>query len=383
VNRGHILAACIAICAGYFIVGLWPFNFHPRNSVTWSPDGRGLDFGPLSAVYGESAPNLANGAGAVSIELYLQPHSESVGDIASILSLYDGKLPENLLIAQWKSGLLLRVPVYNAQGERKYRELGVAAGLRPGVRRIIGITSGPGGTVFYVDGALAKAYTSLTLHPDALRGRLILGNRAAGNYSWRGRLLGLAVFRRSLSPAQVSSHYRLWVENAMPRLSLEPGLAALWLFDESSGSTIQDHSGSHSPLLIPKFYHVLSRTIFLAPWKDSLHFNDIAINVLGFIPFGFCYFLYRMQSQPGRPFRNAILTIILSGIISAAIELIQAYLPTRSSSVTDLLCNTGGSLPGVVLAAVFKKLSVNRKALCQMAIEEGADERQKGVGKSK
>jgi hypothetical protein len=88
------------------------------------------------------------------------------------MSFYDGEMPENLVISQPGSDLLVRV--------RKSQQVGVNAGLRPGIRRFVVITPGLAGTVIYVDGVLSGTYPKLILHPETLRGRLILGNGPQG-----------------------------------------------------------------------------------------------------------------------------------------------------------------------------------------------------------
>jgi hypothetical protein len=105
-SQRSLRAVCIAICAGYLIVGLWPFNFFPRNNVTWPPDGKGLSLGRNSIIYSESALDLRQSAGAVTIELCIQPGIEPTRRPASILSLYDGEMPENLVISQSGSDLM-------------------------------------------------------------------------------------------------------------------------------------------------------------------------------------------------------------------------------------------------------------------------------------
>ncbi len=354
---------CTAILLSYCIVGFWPFNFLPRNHLGWLSGEPGLYFRRQSVAWSERAATLtgpslqSTQAGTSTIELWLRPALEPTSNILPILTLYDGTLPENLLIAQWKSEILLRTPAWGARGERKYREVGLESALSRGTRRFIVITTGSSGTAFYVDGRLAKAYSKLILRRDSLQGRLLLGSQAQGHSGWQGKLYGLAVFKVPLSPATITRHLGLWVTNSAQALSSEPDLAALYLFDEGGGSVICDHSSSGLNLVIPQPYEVLRKVILLPPWNDSgrifSHLEDIVVNVLGFLPFGFFYFLLRDLTNPGHRLRGAVLAVATSGGISAAIELVQVYLPTRSSSMTDLICNILGALLGVACAIVI------------------------------
>ena len=344
---------CIIICLGYFFAGLWPFNFRPRNNVEWLPDRKGLHFAHLSAVYGTGTLDFggsvapSNQPESISIELSLQPEHEPTRSLLPILSLYDDELPVPLLIRQRNSDLLVRTHVPDAQGLLRNQEVSVAAGLHPGARRTIVITLGRGGTYFYVDGVLAKAAPEMIVLPERLRGRLILGNVPEGSRGWVGNMFGLAVFNRPLAAAEVARHFRIWAGGRSQELQSEPGLVALYRFDEGTGRTIVDHSSSGQSLSILEYYHVFRRT-FLG--KDSARIFDMAINVAGFVPFGVFCFLYFVHIRPGLTLFNAVLTVVLSSTISAAIELIQAYLPTRFSSLTDLICNTAGAMVGVIMA---------------------------------
>lgn len=415
----HSGVISLAICASYFVAGLWPFNFRPRNNVEWLRDSNGIQFKELSVGYGSSALDLSGRpgapaeAGAMSVELWLQPDEEPSNRIGSIFSLYDGEFPENLFIAQWKSSILLRAAVWTARGARKYREADARAGLHKGVRRFVVLTSGPGGTAFYVDGDLAGAFPRLTLRPETLRGKIVLGSAPRGGRQWLGKLYGAALLGRSLAPWEISRHYALWRGGRAQDLQTEPQLAALYLFDEQNGQTVQDHSPARIPLNVPNTFHVLDHSFFVLPWNDPPHLDDVVVNILGFIPFGFFFFVYLKHSPtqriddpgfghgrgrgrrrffaalkpdhdfdthpasaagpsspvssceiaPSRKLQPLVLILALSCLISAAIELIQAYLPTRSSSVADVICNTGGALIGVLVAASLFRKENRRKSV--------------------
>ena len=352
----------MAICLGYLFAGLWPFEFHPRNNLGWRPGANGTYFGWPSIIYSEGWFDLGGTAGgadttAVTIELYVRSEHKPGREVGSILTFYDGDLPENLLIAQWKDDLLLRVLSRDAHGQRTSREVGVDASLLPGVQRFIGIASSARGTDFYVDGVLAREIPGLIIRPEALRGRLVLGNAPQGNRRWAGKMYCVAILNRSPSAAEIARHHGLWTGHHLRQLQSEGGLSALYFMDERNGATIPDRSPSANPLVVPKYFQVLSRTVLVPPWEDPHPYfsdtGDVPINILGFIPFGFFYFIYRTQVRPGFLLHSAILTVAVSGIISLAIELIQVYLPTRSSSLTDLICNISGAAVGVVMALLI------------------------------
>jgi glycopeptide antibiotics resistance protein len=100
-------------------------------------------------------------------------------------------------------------------------------------------------------------------------------------------------------------------------------------------------------LYIPEKYVVLDR-IFLDPfWKEfsmsRSYWSSVVKNIVGFIPFSFCFCAGLSLHKVGRA---ALTTVILGTLVSLTIEVLQAYLPTRSSGTTDLLTNTLGTYIG-------------------------------------
>ncbi len=288
------------------------------------------------------------------MELWLQAESQPSQNMQNILSLYDGRLPENLVLGQWNSELLLRTPVPDGIRSETYRQVGVGAALPKGKVSFITVTGDASGTAFYLDGVLARHDPKYILRSNTLRGQLIIGDSATGGRSWKGNLFGLALFNRALDPTEVMGHYLAWTDNGGKRLETEPGLAALYLFNEGAGQWANDRSQRGVGLFIPRFHHMLRKSILAAPWRDfSLSLRqiaDLAINVFGFLPFGFFFFLYANATKPNRRLVNVLIAVFLGAAISLSIELIQVFLPSRSSSATDLFCNTGGTLLGVLLA---------------------------------
>src|SRR5207344_3322885 len=102
----------------------------------------------------------------------------------------------------------------------------------------------------------------------------------------------------------------------------------------------------------------LQRQFLILPWKDIAYdtpnYRDIVLNVLGFVPFGFCFFLHRRRPGAAPWFANALLVVITGAMISLTIETIQVWLPNRISSMNDLLGNTAGTLLGVILALMIR-----------------------------
>lgn len=91
---------------------------------------------------------------------------------------------------------------------------------------------------------------------------------------------------------------------------------------------------------------------FLEPtWEEfspnRSYWKSVGINIVGFIPLGFFFCAYlTMAGQMSRP---ALVTVFIGAAVSLTIEVLQAYLPTRDSGMTDLITNTLGTGLGAML----------------------------------
>src|SRR3990172_9070273 len=85
---------CLAITIATLIAGLWPFNFRPKNEVTWLGEKNGIHFGRLGIAY--STDSLYGSREAirpgrpVSVELAVQPAREPNHSLTRILTLDGG-----------------------------------------------------------------------------------------------------------------------------------------------------------------------------------------------------------------------------------------------------------------------------------------------------
>ena len=83
----------------------------------------------------------------------------------------------------------------------------------------------------------------------------------------------------------------------------------------------------------------------------SGYWYDIGINIIGFVPLGACFFIYFSLLKPARYPGTA--TISLGLFTSLVIEILQVFLPTRSSDMTDVITNTLGTILGVMISRRF------------------------------
>ena len=124
-------------------------------------------------------------------------------------------------------------------------------------------------------------------------------------------------------------------------------------------------SGWHDTGLSPWAY-------LTAPVPRYVTRFDVAINVLAFVPFGAVGVL---ALHPR--WRGPLAVLLASGAgiaLSALIEGLQTYLPTRVSSNIDLLTNSVGTVLGALLTAPFSATLINHGRLARWRHQWFADD---------
>jgi hypothetical protein len=217
------------------------------------------------------------------------------------------------------------------------------------------VTFGQSGTAVYRDGAPIRRFPMTPLSNE-ISGRLIVGNSPIFSDSWSGVLRGLAIYDTALDEAQIARHYASWTKDEAPALASDDACIALYLFDEHAGRVVHNRVRSENDLYIPSKFMILRQTVLDPVWRafnwSGGFWQDALINVAGFIPFGcfFCaYFSARGLRSP------ALRASVVGAAVSVFIELTQALLPTRDSSMSDLINNILGSVLG---AAAYRGVIV-------------------------
>jgi hypothetical protein len=353
-NAKLLDSICAAVLCIILTLGLWPFHA-PENQVTWLRERSGLRFGRNGTAIGSRAfemPDPRPNDTAGSLEIWLQPRR--MWDSGTFLAFYASEDPLRFSLRQMQTDLRLQAAI---RGERtRPASLYVDDVFYRRRPTFITITSHANGIAVYVDGAPALRAPRFQLRANQFTGRIILGDSAGQTDSWKGVLLGLAIYSQELTPAQVLRHYETWSRAGRPEIQADDRNAALYLFDERGGNVVHDRAGLGGDLSIPERYMVLDQ-IFLEPfWTEFAmtrsYWSAVAKNIVGFIPFGFC--LCARLSLGRRAKRAALTTVLLGMLVSLTIEILQAYLPTRDSGTTDIITNTLGTWAG---ATLFRTMS--------------------------
>jgi hypothetical protein len=350
--RNVLLAICLLVLSAILVAGLWPFHA-PRNQVGWLSEGNGLLFGKRGTIVSASPfkTRASQGDNSCTLEIWLEPSRIDSGGM--ILAFYwpaNGVVP--FAARQYRGGgLVLERGTQSHFGKKTATYVGdVFKRMKP---VFVTITSGEAGAATYVDGTLVKNFPSFAFSRGDLTGQLIIGNTASTTYTWPGQFKGLAVYDRELTAGEVSQHYAAWTENRQADLAQGGGVAALYLFNEGSGNVVHSQIASAPDLLIPERFLVVHKW-FLEPfWKEFgsgwSYWKDVGINVAGFVPMGFFFCSY--FSLVRRIEHPALVTIGVGFLVSLTIEVLQAFLPTRDSGMTDLITNTFGTALGAMLWA--------------------------------
>ena len=344
-----LVILCVCILAAILTAGLWPFHA-PKNQVSWLSDGAGLHFGVHGLILSADSSSLAGlqDGTSCSIEMWMKPDFSDIS--GTILAFY---IPENRNVAfsvhQSIDDLFLLHINVGAQNRTK-NKFYIEHAFRNNTQVFVTITANPQGTTVYINGVLVRTSPRFGLSSKDLAGQIVVGNYPLVDNGWQGQVMGLAIYDRDLTAAQVSQHYDRWMANRQAEIRDEAP-AALYFFHEGMGTVVHEQMNSGGNLHIPEHYFVLHAPFLRWPWDEFdpswSYVKNVLINIGGFVPLGLFFCAYFSSV---RRFKRAVLaTIVLGGLISLTIEVLQAYLPTRDSGMTDIITNTLGTGIGAAL----------------------------------
>ena len=349
IGKNALRAICLGIVGVSLAAGLWPFNPLPHNQVSWLGNRDGLLFGNRGVVLSSAnfrwPPSVDTAPCA--LEIWLQPgtNSEHRG---IILAFYQSRAPERLKLFRWHDSILI---LYKDDGRSRHQEIDFEGALRPDTPLLITVTSSDRGTSVYMNGVLAQTSSRFALSRRDLAGQLVLGTSPVNDNGWAGQLRGLAIYEQELTPTEISRHVDAWSKGVTPETAAGEGATALYTFSERTGRVIHDRLSMSPDLYIPESYRIAHKPLLIMPWVDFRwnrnEAQDVAVNLVGFIPLGFFFCAFISANLSRR--RAALAAIVFGTALSLAIEVLQVYLPTRTSSMTDVITNVLGTCIGVLL----------------------------------
>jgi hypothetical protein len=340
--------ACFAILGGILVAGLWPFHA-PRNQVHWLLNNRGLWFGrhgtALSAT--EFKAQNASGSKACTVEIGLAP--AITWDRRTILAFYATNHTIPFSLHQLERDLLIERHLGGLNRQIGAEKLCVGGVFRRDRAALIDITSNGRETVVYVNGLRAAESSEFAFSSKDLAGELVLANSPVMDDSWSGVMKELAIYNLFLTQQAALLRYQSWAETGSPAPALGGRPVALYFFHVAAGRVIRNQAAEGPDLYIPRQFTVPDQIFLERPWSEYQselsYWKNVFINIVGFVPLGFFFFPYFSLVHRSR--RSAMMTLLLGAAVSVTIEVLQAYLPTRFSGMTDVFTNTLGTAAGV------------------------------------
>jgi len=310
----------------------------------------GLRFGGHGRIVslGNFGANSVNDDGA-TLEVWLEPGF--IKGKATILA-FDGAAHRGGPFTLYQNGRSLGIRRYNVdpRGTVRTAVFEVADVFESAKRVFVTVVLRNNVTLVYTDGVLSKVSEPIGDSPNNLSGRLVIGNAPSSDDSWTGNVVGLATHRIPFTLDQVKYHYQSWRAD---HVSADNGYgaAAIYRFSEHSGDIARNEVDSATNLTIPSRYFVLHLPLLEPAWRRQpygwSYWQDVGINVAGFIPAGFFFLAY---CSVVRPIKRPVMAVLLFGFaLSLTIEVLQHFLPTRDSDMTDVITNTFGTAVGVAL----------------------------------
>ena len=356
--RVFVAVLASAIFLGTLFFGLRPRDYHFTNGVRWVEDQKGIAFDKYGIAYNNSFVGLIEGdlAGKseFSIEIGLKPASDKREEgFRFVLSLHNGKDREQLIIGQWRSWIIIMNGDDYAHKKGTQR-ISVDTSSQGPEQSLYTITTEKEGTRVYFGRKLVAAKKDFSLKfPQGSETRLVLGNSVYGRHSWKGDIYGLAIYGYALSAQDIENHAAQWSKNKSFSFAEKANPIALYLFDEKQGSVAHDHTDGQNHLEIPARMKILMKEILSSTGNnvqvDRHFFSDLTLNLVGFMPLGL--FVAAVFFQLGGAFQkhHFVIAIVFCFLTSLTIEIVQAWLPSRSSQMPDLILNTVGGLCGAMI----------------------------------
>jgi VanZ family protein len=346
-----LTGSCVMVLSGILLAGLWPFHT-PKNEVSWVSGSNGLLFGHYGSLLSVGAFTSGNSNDGVCVEIWLAPTVIDGG--GTILSFYSpSHRSTSFALRQSLDDVALLRKNLGDQPGTKASRIYADHVFRYGKPVFITISSGQRGTSIYVNGVIARMSRDFRFSSKDLTGQLVVGNSSLTTDTWSGELKGLVIYSRELTASQVVQNYLSWVGGGHPGVAAPDAVIASYLFSEGVGNAVHNSVDSATDLIIPDRFFVLHEPFLERPWNEYhpgwSYWMDISVNIAGFVPLGFLVCAYfstvRGVEHP------AAATIAFGFAVSLTIEVLQAFLPTRNSGMTDLITNTFGTALGAMLCA--------------------------------
>jgi len=360
-----LISLAATVLGAIIVVGLNPRHSLFTNKVSRLTDGPGIRFRKYGIactkpfdVPADFAPEMTDEPSGFSMEITFTSHHQGNSGFGILFMFHDGDDDTQLLMGQWRNHIVVMNGNdfdYSRKAPRVFVDL---SGL-PQAPVVATVTTDREGTRLYLNGQRISENKHLILRfPGGEHSStLVMGNSVYGNTVWEGDIHGFAVYPHALAATAVSKHYTEWLKTHDFSHALTTGPSMLYLFDGQPGAPVLDRSGRGRHLEIPSRVTVLKHQFLAFSLEDfslkSAFIQDVVVNLVGFVPFGLVFALLFRRGLLRIERHYVALAVILGFTLSLAIEIGQAWIPSRSSSLLDLVMNTAGTGIGALVHGFF------------------------------
>ncbi|MBW2294426.1 MAG: VanZ family protein [Deltaproteobacteria bacterium] len=345
-NRPQLTTLVVAVI---LVAVLWPGPIDWPNHLRWRIQGAGLRFDDVAQALSEGP--IVSSTGEMTLEIWLVPGFRRSKGNQEIVSFYDEQQRRPLLLGQFNRGFILRGREDNPVGTPpldsyiRIRDVGLVSDHD---LRHLALTVSGEGTRLHVNGRATSLVLPKTIAEEGVDfgGHLMLGNSYSGWGAWFGGMLAVAIYDRVLGPDELRAH-TLDRARGGEALLRDSSLLALYRFEEGKGDRTRSAVARGPDLTFPERMTRPTQPKYLNmykyyPAKDGWLSRDVVLNVLGFMPLGFLISWKRRA-------RVIAIAFAVGFALSLSIELAQAFIPGRASSMNDLMSNSVGALLGALL----------------------------------
>lgn len=246
-------------------------------------------------------------------------------------------------------------------GQLGLNKIGVDIGYERTGIKLLTIISDETGTDVYLDGKLAGRKKDLHLYyPERGEGktRLILGNSTHGDAPFLGVIAELALFDTATKDFEEFPGSSLSGGNESQLSSKSPVPEIWYRFSNPPNGQVRNLASNAYSLKVPTRMTVLKKVFLRWPQLHPLDLNmkaDMVINLIGFMPLGFFLWFTLLWFESFTYNHRWLVSVGVAFAFSLSLEIFQAWIPSRTSSLLDLVLNTVGAGAGAWLAVASCK----------------------------
>jgi len=269
------------------------------------------------------------------------------------------------MIGQWEDSLVFKLRAFGKPEPIHFETEGV---LKKGEKGCIAIVFDGEKLLLYHNGEIKNKKRTGPLSFSNWNGSypLVVGSEGNGSFPWKGNIYSIRIYERALLPGEIEG----LVSPENPKRDSDIPLVDYSFV--AGGSVIRDHGkGQPADLVIPRRFTPYKRAFLESPHGSLKEIRsdiwDIVTNLFGFIPLGFLLAGY--LNRPCWSMKCVILLSVIFGfLLSLTMEVLQAFLPTRDSSMSDLIANTVGTGIGFIAFACLPQAIICSRKLAKISI---------------